>query len=398
MFSTSAFLGKVTADNLCSFAEATGWPINRSIGEMAPGRRLAKRADADLEQQAPLIREHVRHELEQCERVAKGGEAVLLGACGTDFRLRSRLEDHASDRDRALILYCQDKPPNSKSPSFDRAEKLLQCGAGRKPGKTWRIYELNRIKQDWAPGNSIKKELETQVEKRLLEIEGMQRRADADVFSRPAIHSQPEGPLAWCFLIDASGPRASLPSWKDGERSETEYISNRLFAIIVQPHAGTIEIGHADNQAAHALELAQDFAENWCNQTDKIKPVTHGVYVLNELGKRPRFDTLPEHRIRSVLVKKITFIKGPGTCTFSTVARNDTDVYDVIGTKAPGPPKVIAVATPAMFPVPIVAESDVMSALKGAISSSPRPDTPENKSETARGTFRSVINPRPSVK
>lgn len=37
---------------------------------------------------------------------------------------------------------------------------------------------------------------------------------------------------------------------------------------------------------------------------------------------------------------------------------------------APGPPRVIAVATPAMFPVPTVAESAVVRAWKGVISPS----------------------------
>ena len=35
---------------------------------------------------------------------------------------------------------------------------------------------------------------------------------------------------------------------------------------------------------------------------------------------------------------------------------------------APGPPRAIAVATPAMFPVPTVADSAVISALNGLTS------------------------------
>ncbi len=40
---------------------------------------------------------------------------------------------------------------------------------------------------------------------------------------------------------------------------------------------------------------------------------------------------------------------------------------------APGPPIAIAVATPAMFPVPIVADRDVIKAWKGLISPAPSP-------------------------
>jgi hypothetical protein len=44
-----------------------------------------------------------------------------------------------------------------------------------------------------------------------------------------------------------------------------------------------------------------------------------------------------------------------------------TSAVHHIQNSAPGPPIAIAVATPAMLPVPIVAASDVIKALKGVM-------------------------------
>ena len=59
-----------------------------------------------------------------------------------------------------------------------------------------------------------------------------------------------------------------------------------------------------------------------------------------------------------------------------------------IQNNAPGPPRKMAVATPAMLPVPMVAESDVIKASKGLISPS---------SEPFSRPFQSKENPKTSL-
>ena len=59
-----------------------------------------------------------------------------------------------------------------------------------------------------------------------------------------------------------------------------------------------------------------------------------------------------------------------------------------IQNSAPGPPMAIAVATPAILPVPIVAESDVIKALKPVISPSPFALRPDHKREKPFLTLR----------
>ena len=66
---------------------------------------------------------------------------------------------------------------------------------------------------------------------------------------------------------------------------------------------------------------------------------------------------------------------------------------------APGPPRKMAVATPAILPVPMVAESDVISALKGVISpASSAGIRPFHNRENPNGIFMIDKNRRPTVR
>ena len=65
---------------------------------------------------------------------------------------------------------------------------------------------------------------------------------------------------------------------------------------------------------------------------------------------------------------------------------------------APGPPRKMAVATPAMLPVPIVADRDVIKALNGLISPSPPGTRPSHSILKPKGIFRMVNSLSPTVK
>ena len=66
---------------------------------------------------------------------------------------------------------------------------------------------------------------------------------------------------------------------------------------------------------------------------------------------------------------------------------------------APGPPRKMAVATPAMLPVPMVADSEVIKALKGVMSPASSPGIrPFHNREKPNGIFIIDKNRRPIVK
>ena len=69
-----------------------------------------------------------------------------------------------------------------------------------------------------------------------------------------------------------------------------------------------------------------------------------------------------------------------------------------IQNSAPGPPRATAVATPAILPVPMVADSEVISALKGEISPSPLPLVPCSSSRRPVGMRRMVMKRRPILR
>ena len=76
-----------------------------------------------------------------------------------------------------------------------------------------------------------------------------------------------------------------------------------------------------------------------------------------------------------------------------------TKAVSHIQNNAPGPPNAIAVATPAILPVPIVAESEVIRALNGLISPSFELDLrPLHKSLNAVTTWVIVIPFKPMLK
>ena len=65
---------------------------------------------------------------------------------------------------------------------------------------------------------------------------------------------------------------------------------------------------------------------------------------------------------------------------------------------APGPPKKIAVATPAILPVPMVAASAVIKALNGVISPLPSATRPCQSMAIATVISRKVRNRSPIVR
>ncbi len=69
-----------------------------------------------------------------------------------------------------------------------------------------------------------------------------------------------------------------------------------------------------------------------------------------------------------------------------------------IQNNAPGPPSVIAVATPAILPVPMVALSEVINARNGGISPSPCPLNPPSSKRNANASRFQVRKPKPMVR
>jgi hypothetical protein len=65
---------------------------------------------------------------------------------------------------------------------------------------------------------------------------------------------------------------------------------------------------------------------------------------------------------------------------------------------APGPPRKIAVATPAIFPVPIVAARDVIRALKGLMPLSSPGIRPFQSRSKPNGILMMVKSLRPNVR
>ena len=65
---------------------------------------------------------------------------------------------------------------------------------------------------------------------------------------------------------------------------------------------------------------------------------------------------------------------------------------------APGPPRKMAVATPAILPVPIVADSSVISALNGVISPLPSLTRPRHRRARLSGTLRMLRARKPTVR
>src|SRR5690554_934512 len=79
------------------------------------------------------------------------------------------------------------------------------------------------------------------------------------------------------------------------------------------------------------------------------------------------------HRPANEVTLVVYFTKMHSQDGFTVLVAMPNTAINHIQNKAPGPPAAMAVATPAILPVPIVADRHVISALKPEISPSPLP-------------------------
>jgi hypothetical protein len=329
--SPSAFAADLPASLLLRYCESAGWPHARLFLGNTTGNVKGARFAGALRALPRDLQDKVLEGIDASEVVAQGGfEAVLWPACGENGILRQAVENAHSNRARALLLYLHNKPDNELSEAFLHAQSLLDCGANRPNGSTWKMYRLGKFSRDWQPDDLFLGDVKAATEAELVELGEPERHVEPELFARPAYLGAAAEDLSYTIIIHVSGARHSTETWERSKRVVRPQIPDRKIILCITPQSKSFDCGWhvANSEMAYRVMLA--VAKGVLNQSDDPEPAIPVRVRLEPLASRPRYWVrAPEHRIKSVQVKKLVLRSGPGTATYFVPSRSSSDAYDV---------------------------------------------------------------------
>ena len=339
--SISAFFGDVPFElaqrYLCTLDPSKDCQSLDGLSRRKLGRAFTALVDTQFETQL----DQIRSDCNAMEEVSKAGvRNVILPACAEDTELIAKVDEARSDRERALLLFLHNKPRDSDTLAFRRAWALADCGAGRPQGRTWILYDASKLSRNWTPVDIDEDHIRQLVSLEFQTFEKISRDVHIDTFSRPVFADAPDGPSCFTILINASGPTQAPESWSSGELGRTVYRPNRRICIVVSPHQKTVEFGRDDLDHQIATKIFDTVSSSVLGFND-MSIIQPGEYDLSRLTYNSAFKVLPEHRIRSVSVRKLVLVRGRGTLTYHVPAKFDANVYDLFGAGSIAPSQII---------------------------------------------------------
>lgn len=335
--SLSAFAADVPGHLLAAYATCRNLPGASQGWADLSGRSLGQAFDRAYEKLGTPLRDTVYRDMEACERVSKGGRrAVLLPACADDLALRGEINALTSNRARALCLFLHNKPADSTSLVFDRAELLFECGAHHQNGQTWRAYSLKGLARDWSPRRNARANLK-RTALQVLEQRGDDGRdVEVEGYVRPAGDGVSAQDNCYSFVIHVSDADETGEAWVEGVRQHVPRTPNRRLVFCITPINKMIEAGHQPGDADLANSLLEAIARDFLEEKSTPSKLQSVPVRLTGLDRRRTWPTLSEFKIQSVEVKKLVVRRGPGTRTYYVPGNRKGDAYDVAPPNIPG--------------------------------------------------------------
>lgn len=322
--------------------ESIGWDRPQEFDESSTDLTDGKLFKSLLESAEHATQERVNRDLGDCERLAKGGfTAVLWPACGDDAELRNSIEALRSNRARALCLFLHNKPDDDLSQVFRRAETLLDCGAAKPGGRSWKLYQLKSFARDWTPATGLEAKVKEVVSDVLTSLGEPKRYIETEITTRPSHPGAGDGDFCYTLIINISGATESEERWEGDSLGRRPKTPNRKIVLCVSPVSKGFDCGWHVANAALANEILNQVARDCLNQSEDPEPIKAVPVTLDRLFQRPTWVCPPESGISSVQVKKLVVSQGPGTRTYYVSAKSRADAYDVAPRNIP-PSRIIA--------------------------------------------------------
>lgn len=335
MLSMSAFLRDVPLEDAARLLALYGIEIDPEQLDLRSDTMRGRALEAVVDASTRAVRPALVSVLNDLEALSKAGaDAVMRPAAGEDLMLLRKLSTSPSDRARALCLYLHEKPDSEDSKAFERAWFLSDCGAHRPNGATWQLFEVTSMSRDWSPKKGTDREINTLACTIAEDFFKEEKEVKCDVYSRPALPDDPDGPKAHCITIEVQGDKGKIEGWKKGNGIRfIPFERGRRFCVVITPHQKTFEFGRDARASVLAKLMAEGIARALFRTSD-LEPLEHGTYILSSLKSRRDWPVLHEHGIDLVQVKKLVLTRGAGTVTYHVPAASGADVYDILGKRA----------------------------------------------------------------